>query len=285
MTLQADGRRELAERLRLLRKQRGLTQEDLAKRLGWTQARVSRVDRGTTLPRAEDVDAWAGALQASGEERATLAELADALRVQMTAWRREMAIGRRRVQAEIRTLEERASTIWAFSLDVVPGLLQTAAYAEMMFRLGRSAPPEDEDLAAVVAARIARQAALEDGGKTVHLLCTETAFRRSLLGRDAMVEQVERVIAAAERGVAVGVIAFAAYERTQTYHAFAVIGDPAAGESSVVVAETVTHVLTVRDEDEIAAYIGHFNDLWAAATTGDDLVPYLREVAASAPWY
>jgi transcriptional regulator with XRE-family HTH domain len=285
MTIHPDQRHELAVGLRALREIKGVSTYQLAERLKWTQSRVSRVGRGTTLPEPDEVEAWARALEAPDDERRRLVALAEKARIQLTEWKREVAPGRRKLQAEIGTMESSASVVRLFGMDVVPGLAQTAPYAEMMFRLGQDQAPGTEDIAAVVDARLARQEVLTNPKKKFELLCTETAFHRNLIGRDAMLEQIQRVLeVAALPNVEFGVIPFAARERVHTYHAFAVIGDPEHDESAIVLAETVTRGLTIRAEEEVIGYIRHFNELAESAITKADLSEFLQEVAANAPW-
>jgi hypothetical protein len=285
MTIHPDQRHKLATGLRALRQDQGVSTRQLADRLTWTQSKVARIDRGATLAKPDEVDAWTRALGAAGDERRRLVALAEQAGIQLTEWKREVAPGRRKLQAEIGAMEEAATIVRLFSMDVIPGLAQTGAYAEVMFRLGQHQVPDDDDIAEVVDARLARQALLDNPNKAFRLLCSETAFRRNLLNKDAMHQQVDRVLeVAALPNVEVGVIPFAARENTHTYHAFAVLGDPQHDDSAIVLAETVTRGLTIRDEDEVASYIDHFNQLATTAITGDDLPGYLQEIAATAPW-
>lgn len=284
MTIHPDQRYELAAGLRALRENRGWSTRLLAARLAWSQSKVSRIDRGATLAKPSEVEDWARMLDATTDERERLVALAEQAGIQLTEWKREVAPGRRKLQAEIGEMETAASIVRLFSMDVIPGLAQTSPYAEVMFRLDQDKAP-DEDVAAVVEARTTRQAALDNPDKTFKLLCTETAFRRNLLDRDAMLDQINRVLeVAALPNVEFGVIPFAARERTHIYHAFAVIGDPSYDDSAIVLVETVTRGLTVRDEDEVTGYIDHFDQLAQEAITKDKLPAFLREVAATAPW-
>ena len=262
-----------------------MSTRQLAARLGWTQSKVTRIDRGATLPKPGEVEDWARTLSAPADERRRLVALAEQAGIQLTEWKREVAPGRRKLQAEIGAMESVASVVRLFGMDVIPGLAQTGPYAEVMFRLGQHQVPNEEDIAAVVNARITRQAVLDNPDKTFKLLCTETAFRRNLLSRDAMLKQVERVLEiAALPNVEFGVIPFATRERTHTYHAFAVIGDPKHDDSAIVLVETVTRGLTIRAEEEVAGYIDHFTQLAKAAITKDDLLAFLQEIAVSTPW-
>lgn len=291
MTIHPDRRAELAARLRALREPEGrkpvMSTRALAEALGWTQSKVSRVGRGATLAKPDEVDAWAEALGAPEDVRRELVAIAEQAAIRLTEWRREIAAaaGRSRVQAEIGAMQSTASVVREFSDDVLPGLAQSRDYARAMFLLGQHEPLGDEDVDSIVDVRMANQEVLDDSGKTFLLLCTETAFHRSLLPREQMLTQVRTVLAVARRpNVEFGVIPFSVSEKEQTYHAFAVIGDPKRDNGAIVLAETVTRGLTIRDPDEVTGYIDHYTRLAEVAVTGDDLPDYLDQVIENAPW-
>lgn len=275
----AEERRRLAAVLRALREDAGLSTTQLAARLGVSQSKVSKTERGRTLPQPDDVDAWGRATGAPPEVRAELVALAEGLSTQFTELRRALAPGRRRKQEEIRRLEAAVSVIRVFDPNVIVGLAQTPRYAEAMFRLGRDVG-RDDDLGEIVEARLARQAALRDEGRQFSLLTTETALRRRLVPSGVMRAQIERLIElSAQDNVRVGVIRFDADERVHQYHGFEILGDPAVDTEALVLVETVTHALTVRKTEEIRDYIDHFEALWTAAVGGEALREFLRDVA------
>ncbi|MGI9002974.1 MAG: helix-turn-helix domain-containing protein [Pseudonocardia sp.] len=278
-------RDELAAALRGLRIDAELSTTVLAERLDWSQSRVSRIERGKTLPTPVDVDDWAQATHADPDVRRRLRELADHAQTQLTDWRRELAPGRRRKQQEMAEHEANASVIRVFGADVVPGLAQTRSYAAAMFRLGRpGVTDEPEKLDAVLDARMARQSII-DTGKRLDLLMSECALHRHLIPGTDQREQIDRLITLSERpNVRLGVIPFTAHERAHQYHGYAIYGDPAADASAVVLVETLTRGLTIRAADEITRYIEHFDQLAATALTGDDLRVFLREVTAQVTW-
>ncbi|GAA0645758.1 helix-turn-helix transcriptional regulator [Kutzneria viridogrisea] len=286
-----DRRRELAAGLRALHQDQGVSTHHLAVRLGWSQSKVSRISRGATLPKPDEVEQWAHELSAPAEVRRHLVDLARKAGLQLTEWRREVAPGRRRVQAEIGRKEAGASVIRLFGMDVIPGLAQTQAYAEVMFKLGQHQVPDaeqadvEQDNEGAVIERLTRQEALGNSDKTFKLLCTETAFRRSLLPRDDMIEQIDRVLEVARlSNVEFGVIPFSAKETTHIYHGFAVLGDPAVDDDAIVLVETVTRGLTIRSTEEITGYAQHYDELAKIAITGDQLATFLQEVAVTSPW-
>lgn len=285
MPSRSDERQELAAGLRALRHDAGLSTTQLARRLGWSQAKVSRLERGVTLAKPAEVGSWARLLHAEPELRHRLVELAEEQRIELLEWKRAMAPGRRRAQEEVNAIEAAASIIWVFSMDMLPGLAQTAQYAEVMLRIGRDRTISDQEAAAAAQAQTARQAALRDRSKRFKLLCSEAALRRSLLGKAAMRAQLGQLMEIAGLpNVEMGVIPFSTRERTHTYHAFAILGDPEVDDSSMVLAESVTRTLTIRAVDEIREYISHYERLAEGALFGDDLARLLLEVSEEAPW-
>ena len=272
----------MAEVLRGLRVDAGLSTTQLARRLGWSQSKVSKTERGVTLPPPADVEAWANATGASTELRAELRMLADRSTFEFVERRRVLAPGPRRVQEEIQRLEEAASVVRVFNSNVIVGLVQTRAYVEAMFRLGGSIQTEQLDDA--VTARLARQAALADRSKRFELVMGEAALRRRLIPAAAMRTQLERLVALSQQPNAfLGVIRFDADERVHQYHGFTILGDPDLDDEVIAGTSTVTRRLTMRGEAEIREYINHFDALRAAATEGEPLRVFLRELIDELP--
>lgn len=283
----SNARHELAATLRGLRQDTPISTTALGARLGWSQSRVSRIERGVALPKPADVRAWCDALRADPDLRRHLMDLADQLTVQLTEWRRELAPGRRRKQAEIQELESVASVTRVFSADVIPGLTQTGPYARAMFQLGREGVTDDpESTDAVAESRLDRAAVLDNTDQRFELVMSEAALHRRLrrlLTPEEWQNQLAHLIVAAQRAnVTLGVMPFdgdSPHEPHQ-YHAYAILGDPDVDEAAAVLAETVTRGLTIRAPNELADYARHFQSLLRAAVTGDELVTWLREVSA-----
>lgn len=295
---QSPQRQRLAAALRGLRVDTGLSTTKFAVLLGegWSQSRVSRVERGVVQPAPDDVDEWVRAVnqaRAAAEKptapidpdtRRDLMSLAEHGRVQLTEWRRALAPGRLRKQQEVAEMEARASVIRVFSADTIPGLAQTHEYAKRMFELGvPDLADEPEDLDTVVAARLARQSVL-DSDKQIRLLMSEYPLRRHLVTGAQQRDQIDRLIGLLPRpNVRLGVIPFDANEVAHQYQAYAILGDPQVDAGALVLAETLTRELTIRGE-EVAEYVEHYDQLDSTALHGDDLLAFLREVAAGVTW-
>ncbi|MGH3829778.1 MAG: helix-turn-helix domain-containing protein [Pseudonocardiaceae bacterium] len=278
----SDERRRMAEALRNLRVDTELSTTQLARRLGWSQSKVSKTERGVTFPQRADVEAWAAATCASAELAAELIELADQASIEFTERRRVLAPGRRRVQAEIQRLEEAASVVRVFQSNIIVGLAQTRAYVEAMFRTGRRTPPEHLDEA--VASRLDRQVTLADQSKRFELVMGEAALRRRLIPPGAMRTQLERLVELSQQpNIDLRIIRFDIDERAHQYHGYSVIGDPELDDEAIVWITTVTRTLRIRGEAEIHEYIEHFDRLRAAAAEGEPLRAFLRELITELP--
>ena len=272
----------MAEALRDLRTDAGLSTTQLAKRLGWSQSKVSKTERGVTLPPPPDVEAWTVATEAPAELRAELLEIADRAATRFIEWRRFLAPGRRRVQQDVQRLEKASSVLRVFAPSVVVGLAQTHEYAKAVFRLGRGGPAEN--LEDVVQSRLARQAVLADNSKRFRLVMGEAALRRRLIPAAAMRAQLERLVELAQQpNIRLGVIRFDADERVHQYHGFAILGDPDLDNEAIVTAETLTRALIVRRDDDIRQYVEYFDKLRAAATEGKPFRAFLRELIDELP--
>ncbi|MGH3825755.1 MAG: helix-turn-helix domain-containing protein [Pseudonocardiaceae bacterium] len=275
-------RRRMAEALRNLRADTGLSTTQLARRLGWSQSKVSKTERGVTFPQRADVEAWAAATSASAELAAELIELADQASIEFTERRRVLAPGRRRVQAEIQRLEEAASVVRVFQSNIIVGLAQTRAYVEAMFQTGRRTPPEHLDEA--VASRLDRQVTLANQSKRFELVMGEAALRRRLIPPGAMRTQLERLVELSRQpNIDLRIIRFDTGERAHQYHGYSVIGDPDLDDEAIVWITTVTRTLRIRGDSEIREYIEHFGGLRAAATEGEPLRAFLHELITELP--
>ncbi|MFI6081083.1 DUF5753 domain-containing protein [Streptomyces sp. NPDC051217] len=100
------------------------------------------------------------------------------------------AHSRRRMEVELR-----AVTIAEWSPTVVPGLLQTAAYARALFRKGDLRASERE-IAAMVGSRMARQQVLRKGSPPYFsVVVCESVLRRNVGDKEVMREQLTSLLA------------------------------------------------------------------------------------------
>ncbi|MFB7720581.1 MULTISPECIES: Scr1 family TA system antitoxin-like transcriptional regulator [unclassified Nocardia] len=150
---------ELVLRLRELREQRGFDSATFAKRVGFTPANWSHVEKGRRVLTATTIGPVLELLEVEGEERDELLELLTASK-ERGWWAKSPAL----IGPELQRyygMEFGADAIRSYDSLVVPGLLQTEDYtralisADVMIR-----PVQVEQLVAV---RMRRQERLRDG--------------------------------------------------------------------------------------------------------------------------
>lgn len=185
----------LAQQLRRLRENAGLTGVALAEKLDWTQPRVSKIETGKQLPSEEDLRAF---VLAAGADEATVQDLLE-LRSQANAISREWRHGRSQGQAETQRsydeLVRAATVIRNAEVTTVPGLLQTREYARYQAQqqvqlIGYDAA----EVEVALDAKERRQEVLLDTSKRFEFLVTEAALRLLYCPADVMVAQLGRLL-------------------------------------------------------------------------------------------
>jgi transcriptional regulator with XRE-family HTH domain len=276
-----EARRALGLRLRELRRKAGLTGSRLAASLSWPASKVSKLENGRQTPTDDDILAWTGATGAPAAAEGLLASL-HTLETQHAEWRRVLQRGLRAHQREIADLEGRTNVLRAFEATVIPGLLQTAEYARAC--LGQSPPlfGGADDVDDAVRERLRRQDVLYRPDKRLHFVVTEAALRFRRCADDAMLAQLERLVAlSALRNVKLGVIGFDTRYAVGPWHGFWIFDD------DLVSVETYSAELNLAQPQEIEIYSAVFDQLAAVASYGTEaraiLLRVIDDLAAQRP--
>src|SRR5260370_16315026 len=205
-----EARRALGLRLRELRREAGLTGSALAASLSWPASKVSKLEKGWESPSDRGIRAWTETTGAGAEAEALLASL-HTLETQHAEWRRVLRTGLHAHQRELVDLEGKTKLLRAFEVTTVPGLLQTAEYARARFEEAVRVHGIPNDVDEAVRARLRRQEVLYRPDKRFHFVVTEGAVRFRLCPDEAMIAQLERLVAlSAMRNVELGIIGFEA---------------------------------------------------------------------------
>ncbi|WP_125263950.1 helix-turn-helix domain-containing protein [Streptomyces alboflavus] len=179
-----DGLKAFGAALKSFRKRAGYTQEALAPEIGYSTHFVASIEQGRRFPPPRFVDQVEVTLDAFG----TLRLVANQLSRQrgLASWFRRWA-----------HLEQEALNLYTYECRLVPGLLQTEAYARTLF--GARVPSlSDQELEDQVSARLERQKLLRERPNTgFSFIIEEHVFPRRTGGADVTRELIDHVLEAA----------------------------------------------------------------------------------------
>jgi transcriptional regulator with XRE-family HTH domain len=267
-------RRRLGTELRRLRMEAGLTIDQVADRLECSESKVSRLETGrvTALPR--DVRDMLALYGVSEEHREELLQVAREAR-KKGWWHAYSDVPRSAYVG----FESAADRISSYETTLVPGLLQTTAYARAVIRaLNPGVHPEE--IEQTVELRRFRQALLtRDEPPMIHWVLDEAVLRRPVGGRDLMREQLRSLIVAAELPtVTICVLPFEAGEHVGMYGPFTILGFRDAAESEMVYLEHATRESYLEAEQEVRQYRLAFDQLCEVALTPAESVDFLTDL-------
>jgi transcriptional regulator with XRE-family HTH domain len=125
--------RRLAGELRRLRRRAHLTGKDVASRLGWSEAKLSRIENGQARVKIADLDDFLDLYKVSGSHRAELIALAEESREAdpLEDIEGDLPEG----HAQILQAESEAEAMLIWEPQVVPGLLQIEDYTRALLQL------------------------------------------------------------------------------------------------------------------------------------------------------
>ncbi|MGH4013409.1 MAG: DUF5753 domain-containing protein [Pseudonocardiaceae bacterium] len=276
----------LARRLRELRAAAFPSGSALARRLqaehpdgSWHQTRVSKLERGLQRPTERDIAQWVQASGASPQELDELLELLAAARVEYATFGQLYRRAGSPVADQANTTAADAETtrIAHYQPAMVPGLVQTAAYARELLSLPcgpSSAGASADDIEAIVGERIKRQDVLYQPGKKIQLVMGEAALRTRFGAVQTLLGQLDRLIAVIGlSGVELGVVPFTTPLPVFPLTGFVLYDD-------AVLIESITGQQRLEAADEVALYKRFFDQLREAAATGPYVVELIQRVAA-----
>ncbi|WP_234540229.1 helix-turn-helix domain-containing protein [Streptomyces shenzhenensis] len=238
-------------RVRRLRTAAGLTQAELGAAVHVVSTRITQIERASgarpTLELARALDA---------------ALVADELLVELWpyVYREAFPDWSRKFMA----YSERAVVIREYAAHVVPGLLQTEAYARAVLSVGRTLGSK-EQLEERVTARMGRQERLNASDRPeLWVVLDEAVLRRPVGGPEVMREQLGRLLdAAVERQVTVQVLPFDQGEHDVMGGSLTVLTMPDGSEAAYT--EGAHYGQLVEDPDEVRSFALTYDRLRAAA--------------------
>lgn len=258
-----EARVALGGRLREIRKAGGFrTARAFAARAGWSESKASRIENGITQPSEDDLRRYAELCQAP-EVYADLVATVHNIEEMYVEWWRLHRDGLRRIQEARVPLYERTRHFRVYEPGVIPGLLQTPAYARSIMSriIGFWGIPDDAEVASAV--RIGRQWVLRDAGRQFGFLLEETALRSRFGDAEVMADQLGHLLAVSVlQQVSLGIIPMTADRTMWPLEAFWIYDDER------VVVELATAEITVKQPSEVATYVRVFAEMAQIAVHG-----------------
>jgi transcriptional regulator with XRE-family HTH domain len=269
-------RRELATRLRDLRKLAGLTVDDVAAHLMCSPAKVSRIDTGARPPTLRDVRDLCNLYDVDPAEREHLMTLSREAKEQGW-WHRfdDLAID------TLIGLEIEATRISSYESCIVPWAFQTEEYARAVIR-GILPRIEDRILEERITARMTRQELLTSANAPyLWSLIDESAIRRVVGNIQIMQDQLSKIAeVAALPNVTMQVVPFEAGAHPGLDNTFTLLEFDSPLQSPVAYVENLAGTTYLERESEIRRYREALEHLRAAASSPAKSISYIQELKA-----
>ena len=272
--------RRVGRKLREWRKRFDLTIDQVAKKTGWSPAKVSRFERADTAAGPAEVVALATLLGISEQERDRVVAIAAGSIEDPGWWRFYGSEAVRGDLADFIETEADASSVRSVETMLIPGLLQTEDYAEALVR-SWLIEPNEQVVEARSQLRQRRQARLVDSKEPLHFhaIVHESALIQLIGGTETMAGQLDHLLNMADQpNVVLQVIPLkvGAYPGFGTSYHLINFED---GAAAAVYLENLNDGLYIEEAADIAAYTLNFDRLQDVALNPEasaELVATLR---------
>ncbi|MEV7858174.1 helix-turn-helix transcriptional regulator [Streptomyces hirsutus] len=268
-------RRRLSIELKKLREKSTLTCAQVGQALDWSGSKVNRMETGSGRVQPSDIDALCRFYETSDELREFLKSLAREAKTR--GWWQVHGAGVPEWFNIYIGLEQDASALRQYQCELLPGLMQTAAYARELHTTGAHLSLEDIDRA--VRVRLERQEMLtRPDAPDAWFVVNEGAVRNVIGDRALMREQLERTLdSAALPNVTLQVLPFDAGTYPAT-GSFTMLGFPAPEDPDLVYRDGITDAVYLEGEHHVREYTKAFDGLRAAALSPQRSAQLIKSV-------
>jgi transcriptional regulator with XRE-family HTH domain len=255
----------------------GMTFEQVAEEARCSRQTVSRLFSGDNLPRFHLFTSLLPVLDVAGEDRARaleLWEIANAGTVNV-----EHANNLPPPYMRFRMDEQEADRERTLDPVIVPGLLQTSAYAEAISLAYRERWKGDWDAATGTAERRDRQALLTRAEQplVLHALIDEVTLHRVVGGRTVMAEQLDHLIEMSRRpNITIQVVPFLAGAYGAMAGVLSLLSFPEEDEPDAAYMESLLGISTVENRDDVTALSAVWDGVAAVALSATKSVNAIR---------
>ncbi|MER6396775.1 helix-turn-helix transcriptional regulator [Kitasatospora sp. NPDC001603] len=272
-------RRRLGSEFRRLREQTGLQAKTVADTLGFSAAKVSRIESGQTTLKESDVRALLELYGVRDDfERRQFISLTR--RSTQRGWWHDYGDALPDWFQTYVGLEADAARIRAYETELIPGLLQTPDYARAMFRISPSEQRHGE-IERRVRLRIQRQEVFQRADPpVVQAVLNESALRRAVGGAEVMRAQVRHLAELAHKpSVTIQVLPFSTGTHPAMSMAFHILSF-ADVPGDIVYVEALTSSLYLEKESDIARHVIVFDQLASTAMNAEESLSWMHDLVA-----
>ncbi|WP_067695616.1 helix-turn-helix domain-containing protein [Nocardia jejuensis] len=287
-------RRHIGRRLTALRERSGLTQEQAAAALDKGRSTIVRMEDGADGVRFREIDvkAMLEVYGAATEERDILLALtAETRNGRKKGWWHDYTDTALPEWFTLYViLEDSATAIRQYESELVPGLLQTAEYAEHLARIPAGYVASD-DIARRVQVRMERQSLLsKPNPPKLDVVLNEAVIRRQVGSPEMFARQLRQLSTAAQRRtISIRILPWSAGMHGGMAASSFIMMDFPAGphgaplEPSLAYVETLTGAMYLNKPDEFAAYELVWRDLRKRALSPADSIQLINSILEGLP--
>jgi transcriptional regulator with XRE-family HTH domain len=272
-------KRRLGAELRKMRRARNLTTAQVAKDLGWSESKVSRIETGKSP--LSDQDAKLLLAQYGVDKSEEVRQFVSLTRKsRQNGWWHSFGDALPEWFKPYLGFEADAASIFTYQNELVPGLMQTEGYAQAVIRPMNPEMSADE-VEARASARARRQEILrtEDAPK-LWAIVNEAVLRRVVGSAEIMREQMLALADLAEdlTNVTVQVLAFDAGAHASQGYSFSLLTfEDVPG--SIIYSEGITSATYLDKQSELSRHEDIFQRLVAASERPEKSIAMIRNAA------
>ncbi len=270
------GSRRLSIELKRFRSQSGLTGEQVAEEMGWSPAKVYRIEGDAVRVLQRDVLRLLKLYKITGAEQDAVVEVARMARVKGW-WHQYSGAIPEWFQFYV-GLEAEAFALYSYDSEMVTGLVQTEDYARAIMSTAPVLDPEDE-VDRQITVRMERQKRLTAANPPD----LWAVIRRVVGGAQVMREQLSHLAdLSALQNVTLQVLPYAAGAHPAMHGSFTVMKFPAPIDPDVVYLEAQTGALYLEKTEDVDRYSVMFDHLRAQALSPEESRTLIAQLAKEA---
>ncbi|MBA9001571.1 hypothetical protein HNR21_000453 [Actinomadura cellulosilytica] len=251
-----------------------MTIEQAAACLGWNRFKLSRIEAGKTRATPADVARILDLYGVDPETHAALVQLA------RDAGRRGWWTGYSGVfTGGYVALEDEASEIRTYHVQLIPGLLQTEDYARAVISAGIPDDPAEVDKR--LQARMARKTLLtRPNAPTLKTVLAEPALRQLVGGKSVMRDQLYELRRIARRpNVTIRVLPYTVGAEAGVDGSFVILGYSDPLDPDIAYSEGIYGHIYLESAEHVARCRVAFDRIWEAALDEDESLKFIADIA------